>query len=461
MSFTASGSIRIATVAGFLGLGLAVAVLASRSGDTISDRLPDNNKLSVELIQPDWRAVEGEDRAAMTMLPRSDSEIEDDAKRPILRTVEAEQGDTLLDLLLNAGIDKADANKAIDALRTIYNPRELRAGQEITITFERVPGSIDGRIFSAFALQTETGRQLTAKRGGSGFVAGEAKRQISRQVSHYAGTIKGSLFEAALANGVPASVLTEMIRAFSYDVDFQRDIQSGDKFEVMFERQVDSNGRVVHDGNILFASLTLSGEAMPIYRYTDSSGLVDYYNAKGESVRKALLRTPVDGVRISSGFGMRMHPILGFSKMHKGVDFAVVSGTPVMAAGAGIVEYAGYNGSYGNYVRIKHDSEHSTAYAHLSRLALGTRVGKHVGQGQIIAYSGATGRATGPHLHYEVLVHQTQVNPMSVKFQSGNKLAAKELARFVATTKQTAGLVAQTPITSRVALANKPSSKDN
>ena len=243
-----------------------------------------------------------------------------------------------------------------------------------------------------------------------------------------------------------------MIRAFSYDVDFQRDIQPGDTFEVMFERFVDKKGRVVRDGAIVFANLELSGEAMPIYRFVDSTGNADYYNAKGESVRKALLRTPVDGARITSGYGMRLHPILGFSMMHKGVDFAVSPGTPVMAAGSGAIDYAGANGSYGYYVRIKHDTTHSTAYAHLSRFAQGIRKGKHVAQGQIIAFSGATGRATGPHLHYEVLVHDEQVNPMSVKFKSGNKLAGKELQRFLAATKAANVWLAQTPRTSKIAL---------
>jgi murein DD-endopeptidase MepM/ murein hydrolase activator NlpD len=252
-----------------------------------------------------------------------------------------------------------------------------------------------------------------------------------------------------------------MIHAFSYDVDFQRDIQPGDAFEVMFERYVDKKGQVVKDGDIKFAKLTLSGVTMPIYRYVDSSGMPDYYNPKGESVKKALLRTPVDGARISSAYGMRMHPILGFSTMHKGVDFAVSTGTPVMAAGSGVIDYAGANGSYGYYLRIKHDAVHSTAYAHLSRFAQGVRTGKHVAQGQTVAFTGATGRATGPHLHYEVLVHNEQVNPMSVKFQSGNKLAGKELLRFLSETKEESLLLVQTPVTSKVALNKGDGTRPN
>ncbi|HIJ61942.1 MAG TPA: peptidoglycan DD-metalloendopeptidase family protein [Rhodospirillaceae bacterium] len=388
-------------------------------------------------------------------VPRSDSDIEAEAARPIQKVVEAGRGDTLADLLIRAGIEKAEAARAIDALGEIYDPRSLRPGQDVTLTFVRPADGVGSGAFDAVSLQPEAGRQITARRSAGGFSASEAKRPVIRQLAHFSGTIHGSLFEAAFSDGVPAAILAEMIRAYSYDVDFQRDIQPGDRFEVMFERFVDSNGRVIRDGDILFADLTLSGEAMPIYRYQDAAGTADYYNANGESVKKALLRTPVDGARISSGFGMRMHPILGYSTMHRGIDFAVATGTPVLAAGAGVIDFAGPNSSYGYYVRIRHDAQHATAYAHLSRFAPGIRRGHHVAQGQIIAYSGATGRATGPHLHYEVLVNDQQMNPMSVKFQAGSKLAGKELAHFQSLVHERAGWLAQTPLSSRLALARE------
>jgi murein DD-endopeptidase MepM/ murein hydrolase activator NlpD len=265
---------------------------------------------------------------------------------------------------------------------------------------------------------------------------------------HYEGTIHGSLFEAAMAQGVPVAMLTEMIKIFSYDVDFQRDIQPDDRFELMFERGTDKR---FNDAKLLYASMTLSGKEIKLYRYVDPEGNVDYYTPAGESAKKALLKTPVDGAKISSGFGMRFHPILHYTTQHKGIDFAVMTGTPVMAAGSGTVEVAGVNGSYGIYVRIKHDGSHETAYAHLSRLAKGIRPGSHVTQGQTIAYSGSTGRSTGPHLHYEVLVNESQVNPMSVKFQSGRKLTGKELAKFEAVEKKAAADLAETPRTTRSA----------
>lgn len=270
---------------------------------------------------------------------------------------------------------------------------------------------------------------------------------VSRFV-HYEGSIHGSLFKSAMAHGVPVAMLTEMIKIFSYDVDFQRDIQPDDRFELMFERGADKR---FNDAKLLYGSMTLSGKEIKLYRYADQQGGVDYYTQAGESAKKALLKTPVDGAKISSGFGMRFHPILHYSTQHKGIDFAVMSGTPVMAAGSGTIDYAGTNGSYGVYVRIKHDGTHQTAYAHLSRLAKGIRPGTHVAQGQTIAYSGSTGRSTGPHLHYEVLVNELQVNPMSVKFQSGRKLTGKELARFQSAEKQASAELAETPATTRSA----------
>ncbi len=453
MPFTTKTSIRVAVIAGVTALAVAAVVLTKHPPELVRKHLPQPTVATVPELEPVLQ------KQAMVS-PISDSQLEDEGSRPIQTVVEAEQGDTLLDLLMKAGVERGEATKAIDALTEVYNPRALKTGQEVTVTFERPSDGIGSGPFDAVTLQPDAGRQVGAKRGQDGFSATEIKRQTIRQLAHFSGTIKGSLFESAIAAGVPPQVLAEMIRAYSYDVDFQRDIHPGDRFEVMFEHFVDSKGKLVRNGDILYASLTLTGEVMPIYRYVDSTGMADYYNAKGESVRKALLRTPVDGARISSGFGMRMHPILGFTTMHKGVDFAVSTGTPVMAAGAGTIDYAGPNGSYGYYVRIQHDAIHSTAYAHLSRFAQGIRVGKRVSQGQVIAFSGATGRATGPHLHYEVLVKDVQVNPMSVKFQSGNKLAGKELARFLSSIKEAQEWLVQTPVASKVALA-KPTAKAN
>jgi murein DD-endopeptidase MepM/ murein hydrolase activator NlpD len=247
-----------------------------------------------------------------------------------------------------------------------------------------------------------------------------------------AGSIQSSLFEAGQADGVPIEVMGEIIHAFSYDVDFQRDIQPGDSYEILYERYADGAGNLAKTGDILFASLTLSGRKLALYRYTTADGRTDWFNPKGDSVRKALLRTPVDGAKITSGFGMRMHPILGYSLMHKGVDFGAPIGTPIYAAGDGKIQQIGPFSGYGNYIRIKHTAQYATAYGHISRFAGGLRVGSRVSQGQVIAYVGMTGRATGPHLHFEVILNGKQINPQSIKLPAGEKLRGKELKTYLA-----------------------------
>jgi murein DD-endopeptidase MepM/ murein hydrolase activator NlpD len=229
---------------------------------------------------------------------------------------------------------------------------------------------------------------------------------------------------------LPPQILAAFIRNYSYNVDFQRDIQPGDKFQVLYQLTVNDRGEMVRPGNILVASLDVDGAAQKIYLSQTSDGGLDYFSPDGRSIRKILLRTPVDGAKITSGFGMRMHPILGYTKMHKGVDFGAPAGTPVYAAGDGMIEKMGWYGGYGKYVRIRHSSEMGTAYAHLSRFNPELHEGSRVRQGEVIAYTGATGEATGPHLHYEVLKNGTQVNPLTVTGPLGNVLAGRELVAF-------------------------------
>jgi murein DD-endopeptidase MepM/ murein hydrolase activator NlpD len=355
----------------------------------------------------------------------------------IAQTVQVQRGDTLISVLVNAGVSHDDAYGAIEALRDLFAPKDLKPGQEIALTFSapeaQHQGPIDFQLVS-LSLQPSVERDLQVTRGlDGGFTAFAIDRPLVHRNVAARGQIDSSLFEATQQAGVPLAVVTEAIRAFSYDVDFQRDIQPGDSFEMVYDRLDDEDGNLAKPGDLLYAALTLSGKKLEIYRYALDDGFVDYFNPRGESVRKALLRTPIDGARITSGFGMRKHPILGYSKMHKGVDFGAPQGTPIYAAGDGVIVKIGPNGAYGNYIRIKHTSDYSTAYAHVSRFAKGLRVGSRVRQGEVIAYVGATGRTTGPHLHYEVLVDNKQVNPTAVKLASGTKLAGADLRKFKAT----------------------------
>jgi murein DD-endopeptidase MepM/ murein hydrolase activator NlpD len=200
----------------------------------------------------------------------------------------------------------------------------------------------------------------------------------------------------------------------------------------LYQRLTDDDGSFVRLGDILYASLTLSGQRRQVYRFRGADGTADYYDAKGENIRKVLLRTPLDAVKVSSSFGSRMHPILGYTRKHRGVDFAAPAGTPVFAAGAGTIVSRGPHAGYGNYIRIHHDKQYDTAYGHLQSFAKGLKVGDKVRQGQVIGYVGSTGLATGPHLHYELMANNQQVNPLGVKFAGGRSLTIRELRDFVA-----------------------------
>jgi len=230
---------------------------------------------------------------------------------------------------------------------------------------------------------------------------------------------------------VPDAVTVEMIRLFSHSVDFQRDIRSGDSFDVYYSRKYDEDGEPVMMGDVLYASMTTRGRERALYRFTTpDDGLTDYYDEDGQSMRSFLMRTPIDGARISSSFGPRRHPVLGYNRMHKGTDFAAPTGTPIYAAGNGTVVRASRYGSYGNYVRIRHANGYETAYAHLNGYGPGIRSGVRVEQGQIIGYVGATGRVTGAHLHYEVLYNDEQVNPQTIDLPSGRRLEGDVLEAF-------------------------------
>ena len=364
-------------------------------------------------------------------LAEADSVIEERTHQPIEKTLQVSYGTTLKDILMTVGINSAEASEAIDTLKEVYDVRSLRAGQDVTVTFSHSGDGIGRGDLLSITLNPDPSRTITVNRSeASQFSASETKRQLSREIAHYSGAIRISMFDSALNAGVPTTIIGAMIKALSYDVDFQRDVQAGDSFDVMFEGYYDSKGKLVRTGEMLYAAVTLAGHPIAMYRFEDAQGMIEFFNEKGESLKKSLLRTPVDGAKITSGFGMRLHPLLGYTKMHKGVDFGVPTGTPIMAAGDGSIELAGFNGAYGNYVRIRHGNGFGTAYAHMSRIAQGIYTGKRVTQGQIIGFVGSTGRATGPHLHYEILNGSAQVNPTSIKIPTGTKLAGKELDHF-------------------------------
>lgn len=365
----------------------------------------------------------------------SPSAIDDIATEPSIHTKEVtvQRGDTLMKLLTSNEVDRRDAFEVIAALRPVFDLKRLQVGQEFTLSLNENAGETSDPSLLALSFDIDPARSVQVRLTDEGYKAKIEERALIRQDGFNAGVIDSSLYEAAMAAEMPVDVLMEMIRIFSFDVDFQRDIQQGDSFEVLYERKVDGSGNTVSVGDMLYASMTLSGKQLAFFRHTPSSGVTDYFNRDGQSVRKALLRTPINGAKLTSGFGKRMHPILGYTKMHRGSDFGAPAGTPVMAAGDGVIEFIGGNGAYGNYIRIRHNSTYKTAYAHLSGFASRLSVGSRVKQGQTIGFVGSTGRSTGPHLHYEVLANDVQENPMSVKLPSGEQLAGTDLKRFSAT----------------------------
>jgi murein DD-endopeptidase MepM/ murein hydrolase activator NlpD len=339
------------------------------------------------------------------------------------------KGSNLMETLLRAGASRPDAYQAIVALEEVFDPRMLRAEQAVDIVLDT---KTDNKLVSV-VIPLTVERAVAAQRDAEdAFVSHEIETPLTTEVVGAAGVIEDSLFQAMSGAGLPDRVTMELIRIYGWDVDFQRDIQRRDQFSIMYETLVDPEGNVARIGNVLMASLNLSGTELRLYRHELADGSIDYFNEKGESVRKSLLRTPVDGARLSSRYGSRRHPILGYTRMHRGVDFAAPKGTPIMAAGDGVIEFAGTNGTYGRYIRIRHNSSFKTAYAHLNGFRKGIRVGARVQQGQTIGYIGTTGRSTGPHLHYEVLRGGAQVNPLSLKLPTGQTLTGKDLDLFQA-----------------------------
>ena len=356
-----------------------------------------------------------------------------------------EKGETFVDALKRARVDAVDRNEAALAFGKHYNMRRLLPGQEFTLTTAepnetiyqyaaRADANDRGRLL-ALDFRADAENRIGLKRRHDGGYDGEKRIvELTTKLQAIEGRIEGSLFVSARAKGAPHRTVADLANIFAYDVDFQREIFGGDEFEAVYEVRYDEDGREVGAGEVLFARLKWRGRTKEkaYYRFAakDGGSKADYFDASGQSAKRLLMKTPIDGARLSSGFGTRKHPILGYAKAHKGVDFAARRGTPIYAAGDGVVERANRYGSFGNYVRIRHSQGYKTAYAHLKGFAKGMRAGKRVEQGDVIGYVGTTGRSTGPHLHYEVHHNGKAVNPQRLKIATGVELKGEELVRF-------------------------------
>lgn len=365
------------------------------------------------------------------------------------RVLVVRPGDTLARLLDSAGIDDTAAATAIASLATLYRPTALRPGDEVALRLT----TSDPAALLEIEVEPEPGRTIRTRRTADGtWRAEEVVAPRQRFIARAEGTVDGGLFPAMTRAGLPAGLALSLIRILGHQVDFQRDLQPGDRFSILFERFRDSEGDILGHGQMLSARLHLSNRVIEIWRHKSARGETDWFDRDGRSLRRSFLRTPLDGARISSGFGMRSHPVLGFNRMHQGIDFAAPTGTRVFAAADGTVVSARREGGYGLMVRLRHANGVETRYAHLSRFARGLTPGRRVRQGDVIGAVGSTGLSTGPHLHYEVAVAGRTVNPAR-HVQQATRLGGAELAAFRTRQRNLDSLAASLGTRQEVALA--------
>ena len=306
-------------------------------------------------------------------------------------------------------------------LTYIYPGRKLNL---IIKKFENNSNTIINLVYPISNTSSIEIRQL-----GESFIVKENILQLYKKEVVVKNVIKNNLYKSAVDSGIQPNIIVEFARVFGFEVDFQRDIRKGDWFEILYEQFIDDNNKIRDTGKIIYASMYVNGEEINLYNFKYNNQ-EEYYDIKGKSITKSLMKTPINGARLSSSFGMRKHPILGYNKMHRGTDFAAPSGTPIMASGSGTVTRARWCGGGGNCVKIKHNSTYETIYAHMKAFAKGIKEGKKVKQGQIIGYVGSTGLSTGPHLHYEVIVNGKKVNSQKLKLPSGKILKGEERKQF-------------------------------
>jgi murein DD-endopeptidase MepM/ murein hydrolase activator NlpD len=412
------------------------------------------------LIQAAYHPEDGLGSQQTTVISKSTDDTAETEEEPFedlyagaqVKTLKVGSGDTLMSLFTKIEAEPAQAKEVIDALEPIFTAKDLKPGQEVRFTLVPAPsdtGQMEPAKVSIFAKGTHLA--TAARNRQAVFVAstepiGEDAAKL-QQASARA-TLYTSFYHAALEQKIPDETILKLLRVHSYDVDFKQKAKSGDSFDLFFD-----SGNEGELGELLYTSMTINGEARKFYRFRTPDDVVDYYDEQGNSAKKFLMRNPVRGGRFTSGFGDRRHPLLKYMRMHNGVDWAAPTGTPIAAAGDGTVEQVGGRGGYGNYVRLRHANGFSTAYGHMSRYAAGVAPGVTVKQGQIIGYVGSTGLSTGPHLHFEVLVNNSYVNPMTIQVPRGLQLTGRQLAEFQRERRRIETLMELDPVTSRVAQA--------
>ena len=348
----------------------------------------------------------------------------------VVKTTNLMANETLSNALIRVKFDTNNISAIINSLYKLSNGRKILSTLPVNMVINySIPSQLIGGALKFNYTKTKdifVWQNLEGK-----YVSQVFLRPTLLVNSLLKGTINSSLYASAIKSGMPENTLLDMISLLGFSIDFQREIRQGDSFQVLYTKEIDIlKNKIIKTKPITYVSITLSGKKLTYYNYKDRYGLPQYYDENGKSSKRTIMKTPINGARLSSRYGTRKHPILGYTKMHRGLDFAAPSGTPVFAAGDGVIEKAGWNGSYGKYIKIRHTSTYKTAYAHLSSFHKNIRVGKRVLQGKTIGYVGTTGRSTGPHLHYEVIQNNRQVNPMKIKLPAGKNIPQKKIKAY-------------------------------
>ena len=334
--------------------------------------------------------------------------------------------DTIEKILKNYKIKSIDIKKISTKLKE-KKLSNIYSGRKLSLIYKKLEDKSNTVINLIYPVSNTSSIEIRSTQDN--FQVKENILQLYKKEVVARNVIKNNLYSSAVAVNVEPNIIIEFARIYGFEVDFQRDIRKGDWFEILYEKFEDDNNKVRDTGKIIYASMFVNGEEINLYNFKDKNE-EEYYDIKGKSITKSLMKTPINGARLSSKFGMRKHPILGYNKMHRGTDFAAPSGTPIMASGSGTVTRARWCGGGGNCVKIKHNSTYETIYAHMKSFAKGIREGRKVRQGQIIGYVGSTGMSTGPHLHYEVVVNGKKVNSQKLKLPSGKVLKGKVREKF-------------------------------
>jgi len=342
---------------------------------------------------------------------------------------EIKSGDNIQKILKKFKVDSKEIQVIINHYKKYSNPSKLLAGNTIDLVLkEKVRGKVNSIEKFNVPITKSTGIKIL-RDDENKIISSKIITQLYKKEILSENTITNNLYSSAIDANINPDTIIEFARIFGFEIDFQRDIRKNDYFKILYEKYFDENGEFIKSGSIIYAHMLVDGREISLYKFGSDKDY-GYFDVNGKSVEKALMKTPINGARLSSSFGMRKHPILGFNKMHMGTDFAAPMGTPIMASGSGTITRAKWCGGGGNCIKIKHNSTYETVYAHMKSFAKGIKVGKKVRQGDIIGYVGSTGMSTGPHLHYEVIVNGKKVNSQKLKLPSGKTLKNEERKKF-------------------------------